>query len=311
MLISIVTPTFNEVGNVDGLVKSIAKVMNSIGCSYEHIIIDNCSTDGTIDRLRHIVKKEKNVKVILNARNFGQIRSPYHATLASSGDVCINLPSDGEVPVEIIVDLLEKWKQGYKVVHAVKTHQKFSVLGLVKIYYQKILKMFSQVDVVVNFSGYGLVDSSIIQTFRRLQTVYPFYRGLVGEFLNDYAVVNYSHNQRKTGKSSNNYWSLFEYAIIGLITYTKLPFQISIFAAFVCFGLGTSLVVFELMGLVFGYQATTDWTTYLFGVFFYLASVSFLVLAMLSEYIYQIFLNTRNTPLVVERERLNFASENS
>lgn len=307
MLVSIVTPTFNEVDNVENVVSSISSVMSGLKCDYEHIIIDNCSTDGTVEKLREIAASNKSIKIILNARNFGQIRSPYHATLASSGDVCINLPSDGEVPASIIPKLLDKWNEGFKVVHAVKTQQRYSTLTMAKLVYQYILKKFSKIDVIVNFSGYGLVDSSVVKTFRGLNTVYPFYRGLIGEFLNEYAVVYYQHVDRAKGKSSNNYWSLFEYAVIGLITYTKLPFQISIFSSIFCFATSALSMLFSIIGLIW-YGDQPLWGYYVTGLVSFLASVIFMILAMISEYMYQIFLNTRNTPLVVESERLNFGS---
>ena len=309
MLVSIVTPCYNEEGNIASTVHGIRTVMEGLGLDYEHVVIDNASTDRTVEELRRLASEDRRLKVILNARNFGQIRSPYYATLATTGDVCINLPSDGEVPFSIIPQLIEKWREGYSIVNAVKESQDKSPIGFLKSLYQKLMERASTVEYIKNFSGYGLVDASIVAVFREMRLVYTFYRGLVSEVSGGATSIYYEHIQRKKGKSKNNLHSLVDYGLLGLVAYSKLPLSLALycglFSSVIAFGVGLYYLLFKLVywdAFEFGLAPSLILMSFLLGV-------TLMLLAIVGEYVYQIFIIVRQTPIVVEKERINFGKD--
>jgi len=305
--ISIVTPTFNEKDNLLPLIESIAEIMERQCYEYEHIVIDNCSTDGTKELLKEIAPSRPKLKVILNSRNFGQIRSPYYGTLQATGNACINLPSDFEVPLEIIPALISKWEEGYKVVFAVKEISNSSLLNVMKNFYYRVLNKSSDIELISNTSGFGLIDSKVVEILKEIDTPLPYYRGLLSEIGFEHAVVSYVHVARAHGRSKNNLMSLYDYGMVGFATYSKLPLKLMAIGGFVmaivCFLVAAYYLIMKLM----------YWDTFEFGMapiligLFLVGSINALCIGILGEYIYMMSNFTRNMPLVVEEERLNFS----
>ena len=167
-LVSIVTPCFNEVMNVEAMTKSIAEIMKPYDYEYEHVWIDNASTDGTADKLREIAAEDKSIKVILNRRNFGHIRSPFHGFLQASGDVVITLSSDFQDPPELIPEFLAAWEDGHEAAVAVKRTTKEGLfIGTLRKIFYSLLSRISETDQIQNYTGFGLFDKSIVESIRR------------------------------------------------------------------------------------------------------------------------------------------------
>ena len=208
-LISIVTPCYNEEANIEELYNRVATVMASLPYDYEHICIDNCSTDSTVKTIKEFALRDKRLKLIVNARNFGHIRSPYYALFQSKGDACILIASDLQDPPEMIVDFIQKWEQGYKTVLAVKPESDESTImfALRKAYYRLISKI-SEVPLVQNATGAGLFDRVVIDILRSIQDPYPYFRGLLCEIGFPIATVPFKQPRRLRGVTKNNFYTL-------------------------------------------------------------------------------------------------------
>lgn len=305
--ISVITPCFNEVDNIFVLVKGIQEQFKILSYSYEHIIIDNCSTDGTIQKLRAIASKDKRVKVILNSRNFGPETSPFYAILQSSGEACIMLPSDLQIPLALISDFLQGWEDGSKIVLAVrkKTKSNRSFNFLRKIYYRFINKI-SRIKLINDAPGYGLYDKKIIDILRKLDDPLPYFRGLLCEIGFPIKKVFYSQDDRFSGKSSHNIFSLIETGMLGVVKHSKLPLRI-----FTILG-GISSIMSFIAALFYFLLKIFYWNSFDMGVapliigFFFLSGIQLLGLGLIGEYLQITLTHVRKFPLVIESERINF-----
>ena len=307
-LISIVIPTYNEEENVEPLYIKIKKIMSVYKqYDYEHIFIDNASEDRTVEILKEIAKKDKNVKIIVNTRNFGQIRSPYYALLQSRGDAAITLGADFQEPPELIPKLIEKWEQGFKIVVGVKTKSKenLTMLLIKKIYYNLLYKL-ADIRLIKNFTGYGLYDRKVIEILRNLDDPYPYFRGLVCDVGFKIAKVPYLQEERKKGITKNNFYTLYDMAMLGITNHSKIPLRLAIMFGFV------SSVVSLIIALVYFVYKIIFWKSFNLGIapliigLFFFFSINLLFLGILGEYIGAIHTQVLKRPLVIEKERINF-----
>ena len=233
-LISIVTPTFNEEKNIYSLTKEISIQMNNSDLDYEHIIIDNASTDNTQEVIRELCLENKKVKAIFNNRNFGHIRSPYYAILQTKGDAVILLAADGQDPPELIVKLIEKWNHGSDVVLLKRKSSKTNFfLEFIKIFFYKIINLLSEIRLLEKTTGSGIFDKKIIKELRKIEEPYPYFRGLIMEITNKIDFVEFDQPNRKYGQSKNNFFTLFDIAMLGIIKHSKLPLRLMTVAGFV------------------------------------------------------------------------------
>jgi polyisoprenyl-phosphate glycosyltransferase len=306
-LISIVTPCFNEEDNVDELCGRIAKVMASLPYEYEHILIDNHSTDSTVRKIKAIAAQDKRVKLIVNARNFGHIRSPYYAILQSRGDACVLIASDLQDPPEMIPEFVKKWEDGYKTVLAVKPESEEAPLmfHLRKAYYRFISRI-SDVPLVQNATGAGLFDRVVVDILRDVQDPYPYFRGLLCEIGFPIASVPFKQPRRQGGITKNNFYTLYDIAMLGITNHSKVPLRLMTMSGFVLSLL--SLIVallFLIAKLLFWNAFQLGTAPILIGIFFFGAVQTFFI-GLLGEYIGSIHTQVRNMPLVVEMERVNF-----
>lgn len=306
-LISIVTPCYNEVDNIDELYQRITAVMAELPYDYEHICIDNCSTDGTVQKIKDIATHDKRVKLIVNARNFGHIKSPYHGILQSRGDACILIASDLQDPPEMIVEFIKKWEEGYKTVLAVKPKSEESsiMFFLRKTYYRFITKI-SEVPLVKNATGAGLFDRAVIDILRTIQDSYPYFRGLLCEIGFPIALVPFKQPRRQRGITKNNFYTLYDIAMLGITNHSKVPLRLMAMSGFLLSFLSL------LVALLFFVAKLLYWDSFqlgtapiLIGIFFFGAIQTFFI-GVLGEYIGSIHTQVRNMPLVVELERVNF-----
>jgi len=306
--IEIVIPCYNEVENVGELYSEIKKVINSLpNYLFEFLFIDNASTDGTSDLLKKIANDDKRVKVIINARNFGHIRSPYYALLQTTADGVIVMAADFQDPPSLIPEFIKKWEEGNKLVVAVKNKSKEKrwMFLLRKIYYS-LIKKFSEIEQVKNFTGFGLYDRSFVDILRNLDEPYPYLRGLVGEFGLRRAEVFFTQPIRERGKSSNNFYTLYDMAMTGFVNHSKFPLRLASFLGFAC------AVISFLVAIIYFVYKLFYWDNFQVGLapivigLFFFSAVQLFFIGVIGEYIGAIYTQVKNRPLVIEKERINF-----
>jgi len=307
--ISVVTPCFNEEGNVREVYERVRNLMLNLGkYRYEHIFIDNASRDNTFTILREIAAHDSNVKVIRNARNFGHVRSPMHAILQAQGDAVIVLMSDLQDPPEVLAQLLEQWENGVPIVIAVKHQSRESApMFLVrKAFYRLVNRLADDIETYENFTGFGLYDRQVIDLVRQFGDPYPYFRGMIAEIGLPHTEVVYEQQRRKSGKSKNNFYTLYDLAMLGITKLSKVPLRLVTFSGFAgsLFSLFGGIAYFAYK-LLFWHNFTVGIAPIAIGMFF-LGSLQLLFMGIIGEYIGNIHTQVHNRPLVVERERLNF-----
>lgn len=306
--ISIVTPCFNEEGNVVELHEQIKAVMAGLPHTYEHIFIDNASRDGTPALLRELAAKDpEHVRVIFNNRNFGHIRSPYYGMLQGEGDCVIMLASDLQDPPALIPEFIKRWEEGAKAVMGVKTESEETfAMWMVRKFYYDFISRIADVTLVKNATGFGLYDRQVILELRKLDEPYPYFRGLISDLGFTPAIVTYKQPLRKRGITSNNFYTLFDMAMLGITNHSKVPLRLATMSGFAC-----AMLSF-LVGLGYLIAKLIWWDTFSFGLaplvvgLFFTASVQLFFIGIIGEYIGSVHTQVLKRPLVVERERLNF-----
>ena len=306
--ISIVTPCFNEEGNVEELHRQICEVMQTLPeYDYEHLYIDNASTDRTQELLRKIAAEDKRVKVIINTRNFGHLRSPYHAFLQASGEAIISMVSDLQDPPELIHEYLKKWKEGYKIVlgERVGSDEKSLMFKLRKLYYAFVSKL-SDVDLLQNVTGAGLYDREVVEKLRSLNDPYPYVRGLISELGYSVARIPFHQPIRKSGITKNNWYTLYDMAMLGFTSHSKVPLRLATMLGFATAFLSLMIAIGYLICKLVFWQSFPFGTAPLIISIFFFASVQLFFIGIIGEYIGAIHTQVMKRPLVVERERINF-----
>jgi polyisoprenyl-phosphate glycosyltransferase len=309
MHISIISPTYNEEDNVSALIVAVEEVFAKLPqYTFEHVFIDNGSVDKTVELLRSIAKTKPHVKVIVNSRNFGHIRSSYYGMLQCKGDAVITLVSDFQDPPTLIPQFLEKWEEGYKIVVGVKKKSRENPLMFFvrKVFYNLLSKISVGEQPIKNFTGFGLYDQSFLEALRLLDDPYPYFRGLITEFGYDRYEIAYEQPERKAGKTKNNFFTLYDLAILGFINHSKLPLRLSVFVGI--FSAILSLLVaigYLVYKLVFWDRFQVGIAPMVIGVFFF-SSVQLFFIGIIGEYIGAIHTQVRKRPLVIEKERINF-----
>lgn len=308
--VSILTGCFNEEDNVAALSKAVASVFESLPqYDYEHIFIDNCSTDRTVAILREVIKTDKHVRVICNARNFGWIRSPFYGLLQCKGDAVIYLVADFQDPPELITKFLEKWEEGNKIVVGIKAHSKENplMLGVRKFFYNLLSRASDGSEAPIkNFTGFGLYDQKFIEVLRTLDDPYPFFRGLITELGFSRCEIEYSQPLRKGGKTKADFFALYDVAMLGFVNHSKLPLRLSAFIGFATAILSLlTAIVYTIYKLIFWSNFQVGIAPLVIGVFFF-SSVQLFFVGIIGEYIGAIHTQVRKRPLVIERERINF-----
>jgi glycosyltransferase involved in cell wall biosynthesis len=306
--ISVVSGCYNEEGNLEELVRRVFAVAARFPqYEWELIVIDNCSGDRSREILRQLAAADPRVKVIFNARNFGHIRSPYYAMLQAGGDAVIYLASDLQDPPEHIADFIPPWEQGYKVVAAIKNESEESPLffALRRAYYTLITRL-SDVELLKNFTGFGLYDRAVMEHLRAMDDPYPYHRGMIAELGYPVARVNFVQPRRKRGFTKNNFYTLYDIAMLGFTSHTKVPLRLATMFGFLAglmsFGVGLGYLVYKL---VYWNEFSLGVAPVIVGIFF-LGSVQLLFIGVLGEYIGAIHTKVTKRPLVVESERINF-----
>ena len=309
--VTVLTPCYNEAENVRALYERVRAVFLSLGeYHYEHIFIDNASTDETVAILRAIAAQDGNVKVIVNTRNFGHVRSPYHALLQCRGDAVIGMAADLQDPPELIPAFLAKWRDGYKVVLGVKnaSEESSSMFAIRRLGYG-VIDLLSEVKQIRNSTGFGLYDQAFVSVLRQLPDPYPYFRGIVAELGFQYATVPYTQPQRTKGITKNNLYMLYDLGVQGIVNHSKIPLRLATIIGF-CSSVVALVAAFVYfwMKMLFWYNLPIGIAPLIIGLFG-VASVQLFFLGVLGEYVGSIHTQVRNRPLVIERERINFGDE--
>ena len=305
--ISVLTPTYNEEENIVLLYEKIKDEFKGLNYDYEHIIIDNNSSDNTISIIKKLCQNDKNLKLIVNNKNYGHLNSPYYGLLQTSGDATILIAADFQDPPELIPKYLELWEKGHKVILAQKNHsdENFLIKNVRKFYY-KFLSKISDTNLTVNTTGSGLFDRSIINLLKKIDDPIPYLRGLVCELEGDIKLLKFDQPKRILGKTKNNFFSLIDVGLLGLVKHSKIPLRLM-----VIFGMLASIVSI-FVSIIFLFYKLFYWDSFELGVapiivgLFFISAIQIFLLGLLGEYISVLLSHTRKLPLVIEKERFNF-----
>jgi glycosyltransferase involved in cell wall biosynthesis len=307
-MISVVTPCYNEEDNVEPLYERIRAVFAEFPqYRYEHLFIDNSSTDRTVEKIKALAAKDNNIKLIVNIRNFGHIRSPVHAIQQTQGDAVICLASDLQDPPELIAEFIAKWEEGYPVVAGIKPKSlETPLMFLVRRSYYKLISKISDVPLLQNFTGFGLYDRSVIEVIRKLDDPYPYFRGLISELGFPVAQIPYVQSKRIRGITKNNFYTLYDIAMLGITSHSKIPLRMATFFGFCVGGLSFLVALGYLIYKLLYWDNFQLGTAPLIIGFFFIAAVQLFFIGILGEYIGSIHTQVLHRPLVIEKERVNF-----
>ena len=310
--ISILIPCYNEEENVVPMSEAIVNLFETelTAYDYELVFIDNDSHDKTRELLREICSKNPNIKAIFNAKNFGQFNSPYYGILQTTGDCTISMVCDFQDPIELIPQYIKEWENGYKIVIGIKTSSKESkIMYFLRSVYYKMIKRFSDVEQIEHFTGSGLYDRSFVDVLRNLKDPKPFMRGIVAELGFKRKEIPYEQPQRRAGKTHNNFYTLYDAAMLSITSYTKIGLRLATFM-----GCGVGMVsllvalIYLIMKLVMWNSFQAGMAPILIGMCF-LGALQLFFIGLMGEYILSINERVMNRPLVVEEERINFTNQ--
>jgi glycosyltransferase involved in cell wall biosynthesis len=312
-MISVLTPCYNEEANVEELYRRVRAAMARVGrYPYEHIFIDNHSRDNTVAVLKSIASRDRNVRIIVNARNFGQVRSPMHALLQTTGDAVIGLAADLQDPPEMIDEMISKWEAGYAMVLCIKkASQENPLMFRARTFYYRLVQRLSSLQTFENFTGFGLYDRKVVEAVRSFGDSYPYFRGMIAEIGLPHFELIYEQPRRKRGVTKNNFYTLYDLAMLGITNLSKVPLRLVTFFGFVgallCGLVAAGYFVYKLM---YWNNFSVGTAPLVIGLFF-LGSVQLVSMGILGEYIGAIYTQVLKRPYVVEQERINFEYEPS
>ncbi|MCM1103345.1 MAG: glycosyltransferase family 2 protein [Clostridium sp.] len=307
--ISVLVPTYNEEENVEPLTEAVVTIFQRELKEYEYelVFIDNNSTDGTREKLRAICAGDECVKAIFNAKNFGQFNSPYYGLQQTTGDCAVLLCADFQDPIELIPEFVKEWEAGYKIVIGKKTTSRENKgMYLLRSIYYKMIKKMSEVEQIEHFTGFGLYDREFIEVLRNLHDPTPFLRGIVAELGWKRKEIPYEQQKRRAGKTKNNFYRLYDAAMLSFTSYTKIGLRLATFMGFLVAGISFLVAVFYII------IKLTNWDNYGMGMasiavgLFFLGSVQLIFIGLIGEYILSMNQRIMNRPLVIEEERINF-----
>ncbi len=306
--ISVVVPCFNEEENVKPISEDIVKELEKLEkYDYEIIFIDNCSTDKTKEILEKLCEQNPKIKAIFNAKNFGQFNSPYYALLQSTGDCSILIASDFQDPVGMIPKFIKEWENGYKIVIGIKNKSKEKkLMYFLRSFYYKLIKKLSDVEQIEHFTGFGLYDKKFIEVLRNLDDPTPFLRGIVAELGFNRKEILYTQEKRKAGKTHNNFYKLYDAAMLSFTSYTKIGLRLATFLG------GIISIISFIIGIIYLVLKLLYWDRFMAGMapiligMFFLGALQIFFIGLVGEYILSINLRVMKRPLVIEEKRINF-----
>lgn len=307
-VISIVTPCYNEEDNVERLYQAVKAIFEQLGqYDYEHLFIDNASTDKTVSILKELAAQDHRLKIIVNSRNFGHIRSPFYGLIQANGDAVMFLVADFQDSPDLIPQFIQKWEEGNEIVIGVKNKSLETPLMFFirKLYYTLVTRL-SEIKLEKNFMGFGLYDRKIINILRELKDPYPYFRGIVFELGFNVARIYYVQNRRIRGITKNNFYTLYDMAMLGICNHSKVPLRLATMLGFVF-----SVICF-MVALGYGVAKLVFWDHFALGIapivigIFFISSIQLFLLGIVGEYVGWVFTRVSDRKLVYEKERINF-----
>jgi len=307
-IISIISPCYNEESNIEELYQRVCNVIDKLSAyDFEYIFVDNASTDDTVEILKKLAKQDPRIKVIVNNRNFGHIRSPYWGVLQTRGDATIYLASDLQDPPEMIPEFIAGWEQGYKVVMAAKpVSDENSIVNYLRRSYYKALDNISDVSITRDATGFGLYDRSVIDRIRKINDPYPYFRGLIDELGYSVLIIDFIQPRRLRGLTKNNFYSLYDMAMLGIVSHSKVPLRLASLLGFSLGLISIFVAVITFILKVFWWNRFAVGLMFAISLMCFMFSVIMILIGILGEYIGVIHTHVKNRPIVVERERINF-----
>ena len=309
--ISIMIPCFNEVENVEPISEAVVEMLGRDLSQYDYeiLFIDNCSTDGTRDKLEQICAKNHKIRAIFNVTNFGQFNSPFYGLCQTTGDCTVSLCCDFQDPIELIPTFVKEWENGHKIVSAIKTTSKENpIIYFLRTIYYKMIKNMSDTEMIEHFTGFGLYDKSFISILRELDDPIPFLRGIVAEYGHGFHRIDIEYEQakRRAGKTHNNFYSLYDAAMLSITSYTKVGLRLATFLGFISSGVSL------LVALIYLVMKLCNWHNFqagnapmIIGIYV-IGSLQLFFIGLLGEYILNINTRVIKRPLVIEEKRINF-----
>ena len=310
--ISVLIPCYNEVENVVPMSEAVIGILEGELSQYDYelVFIDNCSTDGTRDKLEEICAKNRKVKAIFNVTNFGQFNSPFYGMCQTTGDCTISMCCDFQDPVEMLPQFVKEWENGYKIVSAIKTSSKENpFIRFLRTIYYKMIRNMSDVKMIEHFTGFGLYDRTFIELLKQLDDPMPFLRGIVAEYGFSRKEIEYQQAKRRAGKTKNNFYTLYDAAMLSFTSYTKIGLRLATFLGMII------SCISVIIGIVYLILKICNWHNFPMGMapvligMFFLGAVQLFFIGFLGEYILNINTRVMNRPLVVEEKRINFDNE--
>lgn len=307
-IISIVTSCFNEENNIPEFYTRIKEVLSRLpNYDYEFIVADNCSTDNTRNVLRTIAAADPKFRVIMNAANYGHIRSPYHALLQAKGDAAILICSDLQEPPELIADFIQKYEEGYEVVAGIRKDTRSGrKMNFLRSIYYRALGSVSDTPLIADFTGFGLYSAKFLAALRQFHEPYPYFRGLVSEIGLKRATVEYVQEPRVHGRTKNNFLTLYDMAMTGFVNHTKMPLRLAGLCGFILAVISFIVAIgYFVYKLIFWQTFSLGMAPVVIGLFFF-AGVQLIFIGIIGEYLGAVWTQVRNRPQVIEEERINF-----
>ncbi len=307
--ISVLIPCYNEVENVVPMSEAVTGILEGELSQYDYelVFIDNCSTDGTRDKLEEICAKNKKIKAIFNVTNFGQFNSPFYGMCQTTGDCTISMCCDFQDPVEMLPQFVKEWENGYKIVSAIKTSSKENpFIRFLRTIYYKMIRNMSDVKMIEHFTGFGLYDRTFIELLKQLDDPMPFLRGIVAEYGFSRKEIEYQQAKRRAGKTKNNFYTLYDAAMLSITSYTKVGLRLATILGFISSGVSLVVaLVYLILKLVNWYDFQAGYAPMIIGIYV-LGSLQLFFIGLLGEYILNINSRVIHRPLVVEEKRINF-----
>ncbi|MCI8524211.1 MAG: glycosyltransferase family 2 protein [Lachnospiraceae bacterium] len=309
--ISILIPCYNEIDNVEPMSFAVENVLKEALSQYDYeiLFIDNCSTDGTREKLEQICNKNKKIKAIFNVTNFGQFNSPFHGLCQTTGDCTISLCCDFQDPVELIPRFVEEWEKGHRIVSGIKTSSKESgFIYFLRTVYYKAIRNMSTVKMIEHFTGFGLYDKTFISLLKELDDPIPFLRGIVAEYGAGFNMIEIEYEQakRRAGKTHNNFYSLYDAAMLSFTSYTKVGLRLATLMGFVVgFISFVVAIVYLILKLLHWDNFQAGYAPMIIGIFL-LGSIQLFFIGVLGEYVLNINTRIIHRPIVIEEKRINF-----
>ena len=305
--ICILLPCYNEAENIEPLyiqLKAICATLNNY--RFEFLFIDNHSTDNTVALIKKIAQEDPQVKLIVNARNFGHIRSPFYGLLQTSSDATITMASDLQDPPTLIPKLIAKWEEGYKTILATKPKSKENKLMFaLRTSYYKLITRFSDTPLIKNFTGFGLYDKKVVDILKTIDDPYPYFRGLIADIGLEITTIEFEQPRRERGITKNNFYTLYDMGMLGMTSHTKIPLRLATLGGFLLSAISMLIaIIYLLLKLIFWNQFSMGVAPILIGVFFF-SSIQLFFIGLLGEYITAIHTQVLKRPLVIEEERVN------